>query len=172
MNKSITAIVFIAASLLTACGGGAGGGYGGGSVTPPAATPTPSAQGNLPLSESVAGSAAWVDPSSHKTLYFLDVDTPTGATCTGACLSIWPVFAPDAHAQASGNVTIFTRSDGTGKQFAYQGHPLYTFSGDSGADQANGDNFPDFGGHWHVARPNASSATPPPGGGSCTGIYC
>jgi predicted lipoprotein with Yx(FWY)xxD motif len=135
------------------------------------ATPAPQS-GNLPRSETVAGSAAWVDPTSHKTLYFLDVDTATGGTCTGACLSIWPVFAPSANAQAQGNITIFNRSDGTGKQFAYQGHPLYTFSGDSGADQANGDNFPDFGGHWHVARPNASSATPAPGGGGCTGIYC
>lgn len=58
-------------------------------------------------------------------------------------------------------------------QWAYQGHPLYTFTGDSGPDQANGDNFPDFGGHWHVARPN-STATPSPGSSNppCTGIYC
>jgi predicted lipoprotein with Yx(FWY)xxD motif len=172
LNKSITAILFVAASLLAACGGGGGGGYGGGGGVPPGPTPTAAPQGNLPLSESVAGSAAWVDPSSHKTLYFLDVDTATGGTCTGACLSEWPVYAPDANAQASGNITIITRSDGTGKQFAYQGHPLYTFAGDSGPDQANGDGFAEFGGHWHVARPNASNATPAPGGGGCTGIYC
>ena len=115
---------------------------------------------------------AWVNPSSHKTLYFLDVDTATGGTCTGACLSEWPVFVPNANAQASGSLTIITRSDGTGKQFAYQGHPLYTFAGDLGPDQANGDGFPEFGGHWHIARPNASSAPPAPGGGACTGIYC
>jgi predicted lipoprotein with Yx(FWY)xxD motif len=115
-----------------------------------------------------------VDPSSHKTLYFLDVDTATGGTCTGACLSIWPVFAPSAGAQNNGNMTIITRSDGTGKQWAYQGHPLYTFSGDNGPDQANGDNFPDFGGHWHVARPSSSNSTPAPGSSSppCSGIYC
>jgi predicted lipoprotein with Yx(FWY)xxD motif len=178
MQKWFVAAALAAASLLAACGGGgSGGGYSGG-VTPTAPTPTSTpgtqAQGNLPLSETVGGSMAWVDPASHRTLYFLDVDTPTGGTCTGSCLSIWPVFKPDANAQASGNVTIITRSDGTGTQFAYQGHPLYTFSGDSGADQANGDNFPDFGGHWHIARPNASAATPPPSGGGsgCTGVYC
>ncbi len=117
---------------------------------------------------------AWVDPSTHHTLYFLDVDTATGGTCTGQCLTIWPVFAPSANAAANGNMTIITRSDGTGKQWAYQAHPLYTFTGDSGADQANGDNFPDFGGHWHVARPAASSSTPAPGSSSppCSGVYC
>jgi predicted lipoprotein with Yx(FWY)xxD motif len=172
MQRFFAAIALIAASTLVACGGGGGGGYGGGGNGPVPSTPAPSS-GNLPLSETVAGAAAWVDPSTHKTLYFLDVDTATGGTCTGACLSIWPVFKPSASAQPQGNITIIIRSDGTGKQFAYQGHPLYTFSGDSGPDQANGDNFPDFGGHWHVARPNASSATPAPGGGGgCTGIYC
>ena len=173
MNKLIPALCFAGAALLAACGGGGSGG-GGGSVNPPqpTSTPTTAPQGNLPLSETVAGSPAWVDPSSHKTLYFLDVDTATTQMCTGQCLSIWPVFAPSSNAQANGNMTIITRSDGTGKQWAYQGHPLYTFTGDSGPDQANGDGFPDFGGHWHVARPSASSATPPPGGGGCTGPYC
>lgn len=179
-----TVTALLAAVALAACGGG--GGSTGGTVPPtatptpaatstPAVTPTPTAapQGNLATQDTVAGSSAWVDPSSHRTLYFLDVDTATGGTCTGSCLSVWPVFAPSAGAQPSGNMTIITRSDGTGQQWAYQGHPLYTFSGDSGPDQANGDNFPDFGGHWHVARP-ASSATPAPGSTSppCSGIYC
>lgn len=175
MNKWLGVITFVAAAALAACGGGGGGGTvggGGAPVNPPAPTAAP--VGNLPLQEAVAGSMAWVDPSTHHTLYFLDVDTATGGTCTGQCLSIWPVFAPSANAADNGNMTIITRSDGPGKQWAYQGHPLYTFSGDSGADQANGDNFPDFGGHWHVARPTASTSTPAPGSSSppCVGVYC
>lgn len=170
MYNKLAVLSFLFATALAACGGG-GGGSVGGTVNPPA--PGPSAQGNLPLEQTVGTSSAWVDPANNKTLYFLDVDTATGGTCTGACLSVWPVFAPSANAQASGNMTIITRSDGTGKQWAYQGHPLYTFSGDSGPDQANGDNFPDFGGHWHVARP-ASTSSPSPGSSSppCTGLYC
>ena len=173
MTTRYAAALFAAALALTACGGGSSGG---GTANPvPGAPATAAPQGNLPLSEAVAGSAAWVNPASHMTLYFLDVDTATGGTCTGSCLSVWPVFAPAAGSTATGNLSIITRSDGTGQQWAYQGHPLYTFSGDSGADQANGDNFPDFGGHWHVARPAASAATPPPGGSTpppCTGAYC
>lgn len=166
----------LVAVVLAGCGGGGGSGSGS-APTPPQPTPTaaPQSQGNLPLSEAVAGSPGWVNPSNHKTLYFLDVDTATGATCTAGCLAVWPVFAPTSGSVASANMTIITRSDGSGQQWAYQGHPLYTFAGDSGADQANGDNVPDFGGHWHVARPAASSATPPPGGNTpppCIGSYC
>ena len=173
MRKWFAVFTFLAAGALAACGGG-GGTSSGGSVPPPPpkSTATPAPQGNLPLGETVKGSMAWVDPSTHRTLYFLDVDTATGGTCVAQCLSIWPVFAPSASAVANGNMTIITRSDGTGKQWAYQGHPLYTFTGDTGADQANGDNFPDFGGHWHVARP--ASATPAPGSSNppCSGVYC
>lgn len=172
MRKWFALSVFLAAGTLAACGGG-GGGTSGGGITPPGPTSSPVPQGNLPLSEKVGSSSAWVDPASHKTLYVLDVDTPTGATCTGQCVSIWPLFVPSSSAAASGNMTIITRSDGAGKQWAYQNQPLYTFSGDSGPDQANGDNFPDFGGHWHVARPN-SAATPSPGSSNppCSGVYC
>ena len=172
MNSSYAATLVAAALALSACGGGSSGG---GTQVPTTPVTTPQAQGNLPLSEAVAGSAAWVNPAGHMTLYFLDVDTATGGTCTGSCLAVWPVFAPTAGSAATGNLSVITRSDGTGQQWAYQGHPLYTFSGDSGPDQAHGDNFPDFGGHWHVARPAASAATPPPGGSTpppCTGAYC
>jgi predicted lipoprotein with Yx(FWY)xxD motif len=182
MNTRFASITFITAIALAACGGGntgSVGGGGGGTVAPPVvATPTPppqvTPQGNTPLSESVGSSPAWVNPTTHHTLYFLDVDTATTQLCTAAsgCLPVWPIFAPTAGATAGGNMTIITRSDGAGQQWAYQGHPLYNFSGDNGADQANGDGLPDFGGHWHVARPTA--ATPPPVGGPppCTGPYC
>jgi len=69
-------------------------------------------------------------------------------------------------------MTIITRSDGTGQQWAYTLKPLYTYTGDSAADQMNGEGVtePD-GGKWHVARPAGSSATPPPGDPVCHG-YC
>ncbi|HEY0393550.1 MAG TPA: hypothetical protein VGD01_03560 [Candidatus Elarobacter sp.] len=172
MSKRLAILAFVMAAALAACGGG---GSSGPAVGPPAPTPTPGPSGNLPQSEAVsAGGAAWVNPASHRTLYWLDVDTATGGTCTGQCLGVWPVFAPAAGSAATDNMTIITRSDGTGQQWAYQGHPLYTYAGDTGPDQVNGDNFPDFGGSWHVARPNAAAPTPPPGGGTpppCHG-YC
>jgi predicted lipoprotein with Yx(FWY)xxD motif len=169
MKQRLAMLLFASAIIVAGCGGGGGstsGGGGGGTV--PVTTPTPSptpVPGNLPASEAVSGGSAWVNPSSHRTLYFLDVDTATGGTCTaaaGGCLGVWPAFVPVSGSVSVDNMTIITRSDGTGQQWAYQGHPLYTYAGDSGADQANGDGIADFGGHWHVARP-AAAPTPPPG---------
>lgn len=155
MYKHFALVALIAAGTLAACGGGAGGSPVSTIPSPPAATSAPASQGNLPAKDTVKGAAALVDPASHKTLYWLDVDTAAGGTCVAACLSLWPIFAPNAQAQASGDITIITRSDGNGRQFAFQGHPLYTFAGDSGPDQSNGEDFPEFGGHWHIARPAA-----------------
>ncbi len=166
MKERLATLLFVTAFALAGCGGG--GSTGGAGNPPPGPTPTPAPvatlapQSNLPLQETVAGSMAWVQPTSHKTLYTLDVDTATGGVCTAGCLTAWPIFAPVAGSVNTENMTIVTRSDGAGQQWAYQLHLLYTFSGDSGPDQANGDNFPDFGGHWHVARP-AAAPSPPPG---------
>jgi len=124
-----------------------GGPYGGG---PP---PMPPPASNVPIQQTVAGKPAWVNPSNHHTLYFLDVDTSTGGTCTGGCLTVWLPLKPSSGAQAQGGFTIVTRSDGTGMQWDYKNHPLYMYAGDTGPDQANGDGIPFAGGHWHVARP-------------------
>ncbi|MGB8521198.1 MAG: hypothetical protein WCD38_13645, partial [Candidatus Tumulicola sp.] len=122
---------------LSACGGGSGGGAAGGGYggVPPTAAP----QSNVPIKQSVAGSPAFVASTSNRTLYFLDVDTPTGSKCTGGCLNTWIALVPNAGAQAQGDFTVVTRADGTGEQWDYRNHPLYTFAGDSGADQNNGD---------------------------------
>ncbi len=176
MQKRLIISVLVTAAMLAACGGGGSSSPGGGPPPPLAtATPTPAPvpTGNLPLSETVGTGQGWVDPSNHHTLYYLDVDTVAGGTCTSACLNVWPVFVPSAGAVGEGNMTVITRSDGTGQQWAYQGHPLYRYAGDSSGDQTNGDGIPDFGGHWHVAR--AVAATAPPGGQTpppCGNIYC
>ncbi len=136
---------------LAACGGGGSGGSGGGAYGGP--PPTNPQKSNTPIQQTVAGKPAFVNPGNNHTLYFLDVDTPAGGACTGGCLSVWLVLAPNAGAQAKDGFTIVTRSDGTGMQWDYKNHPLYMYSGDTGPDQANGNGIPFAGGHWHVARP-------------------
>jgi predicted lipoprotein with Yx(FWY)xxD motif len=149
------AFTLVAALALSACGGGAsaaggggapGGGYGG---APPTAPP----QSNVPIQQSVAGEPAFVNPANDRTLYFLDVDTPTGSRCSGGCLDIWFPLVPSAGAHSQGDFTVVMRSDGTSKQWDYKKHPLYTYAGDSGPDQDNGNGIPFAGGHWHTARP-------------------
>jgi predicted lipoprotein with Yx(FWY)xxD motif len=144
---------FVAIVALAACGGGAGGASGGGLYGGPPATSPPQEHSNLPITQSVLGEAAFVNPANNRTLYFLDVDTPTGGKCTGGCLSIWLPLVPNRSAKAQGGFTIVARSDGTGMQWDYKNHPLYNYAGDNGPDQANGNGIPFAGGHWHVARP-------------------
>jgi len=142
---------------LAACGGGSGNGLVGGGTAyggnPPPTSP-PQGKSNIPITQQVAGNPAFVNASNSHTLYFLDVDTPAGGTCTGGCLSVWPPMVPNAQARSKGGFTIVNRSDGSSKQWDFKNHPLYMYSGDSGPDQNNGEGIPLAGGHWHVARPN------------------
>lgn len=147
--KPLGTVALAATIALAACGGSGASGagsYGG----PPPTTPQ---QSNVPVQQTIAGQSGFVNPANSRTLYYLDVDTPTGGKCTGGCLSVWLVLAPSSGAQGQASFTVITRSDGTGMQWAYKGHPLYMFSGDSGPDQAHGEGIPFAGGHWHVARP-------------------
>jgi predicted lipoprotein with Yx(FWY)xxD motif len=148
--KPFSIAALAAAITLAACGGGSSGGAGSYGGPPPT---TPPQQSNLPVQQTIAGQPGFVNPANNRTLYFLDVDTATGGTCTGGCLSIWPVLAPSSGAQGQNGFTIVTRSDGTGMQWAYKNHPLYMYSGDSGPDQNHGEGIPFAGGHWHVSRP-------------------
>jgi predicted lipoprotein with Yx(FWY)xxD motif len=128
--------------------------------------------GNLPTTEAVGGATGFVNPDNHKTLYYLDVDTASDQMCTASCLSSWPVLPVIPDSSATGDLTMTERSDGTGKQWTYQGHPLYTFIGDgNAADGTSGDGIPDFGGHWHVARPAGTVVPPQPTDPPCN-FYC
>lgn len=151
MFKTIAFSALIGSLGLAACGGGSSGGSGSG-YGAPAPNPQPTAQ-SLPIQQNVGGSAAWVTPGNNHTLYYLDVDTATGGKCTGGCLSVWLVFVPNADTMPQGGFTIVSRSDGTSKQVDYRSHPLYAYSGDTGADESNGNGIAFAGGHWHVARP-------------------
>ena len=95
-------------------------------------------------------------------------DTATASKCTGACAQIWPpVTGPAAAGQGvSGTLGTITRSDGS-KQTTYDGHPVYTYTADSGPGQANGTGLNVDGGVWHevTASGQAAPAGTPGGGG-------
>jgi len=53
-----------------------------------------------------------------------------------------------------GRISTIKRSDGS-RQLTYNGHPLYTYIGDSAPGQARGNNLNLYGGLWrevHVSR--------------------
>jgi len=83
------------------------------------------------------------------TLYWFAPDTPAESKCNASCAAYWPPVA--GHASAAGipgRFSAITRSDGS-LQATYNGHPLYTYIGDSAPGQAHGDNITLNGGLWH-----------------------
>jgi predicted lipoprotein with Yx(FWY)xxD motif len=140
-----------------------------GGTSNPTATAVAAAGGSSPAgatSTVMVGTAA-VSGSSEQvltesdgwTLYYNTDDTSTTASCTGTCAGIWPPLllasgSPSGASSLTGSLTAATT--GNGRQVEYDGHPLYIYSGDSGADQANGEG---KGGVWYVATPSLGSGS-------------
>jgi predicted lipoprotein with Yx(FWY)xxD motif len=84
------------------------------------------------------------------TLYWFAPDTPTASKCTGSCATYWPPVTGPATAGSgvTGTVGVITRPDGT-KQATYNGHPLYTYAGDSAPGQNKGNGLNVSGGLWY-----------------------
>ena len=94
--------------------------------------------------------------AAGKTLYYLTADTPTSTACTGQCTTFWlPLLAAGALTSATPLPhQLSVLADANGQQVEYEGHLLYTFSGDTAAGQAQGEGIQSFGGTWHVVTPN------------------
>ena len=89
--------------------------------------------------------------AAGRTLYSFAPDTSSKSVCNGSCAQYWPpVPGPlKAGAGVTGTLATITRADGS-TQETYDGHPLYTYIGDSGPGQDHGNNVNLNGGLWHV----------------------
>ena len=85
-----------------------------------------------------------------RTLYRFAPDTATRSACYGTCAAYWPPVrgAVTAGPGVTGRLGTITRSDGS-VQATYDGHPLYTYVGDTAAGQANGNRLNLNGGLWY-----------------------
>jgi len=89
-----------------------------------------------------------------KTLYYFTPDTVAKTACTGSCAETWPPLLLSgttkvtAATQLPGELVVGKNANGN--QVIYNNHPLYTFSGDTGPGQSNGQG---IGGQWFVATP-------------------
>jgi len=88
--------------------------------------------------------------ANGRTLYWFAPDTAARSACYGSCAAYWPPVKGPATAGpgVTGTLSVLTRSDGS-VQAAYDGHPLYTYVGDSAPGQANGNGLNLNGGLWH-----------------------
>jgi predicted lipoprotein with Yx(FWY)xxD motif len=93
------------------------------------------------------------------TLYRYTPDKKNVSNCTGSCASLWPPLTVPAGTAsvtavhgAGGTLGTIKRSDGS-TQVTFNGIPLYTYTGDAKAGQANGEGLD---GIWFVIKANGS----------------
>ena len=130
-----------------------------------AAASSPAAAGGTALAVTTIGSQQVVTNSAGRTLYWFAPDTSTASKCTGSCATYWPPVKGPATAGSgvTGTLSTITRSDGT-TQATYDGHPLYTYVGDTAPGQAKGNGQNLSGGLWYEMT--VSGATPAAGAGA------
>ena len=98
--------------------------------------------------------------SAGRTLYVFSKDRRKRPACVRACASAWPPLVVKAKPVAGAGVIaslLGTVRDANGKsQVTYDHWPLYSFSGDSGPHQANGQGLVSFGGKWTTINRSGS----------------
>ncbi len=85
------------------------------------------------------------------TLYSFAPDTAGRSACYGSCAAYWPpvLGSPSAGPGVAGTLGTITRTGGS-IQATYDGHPLYTYIGDSAPGQDSGNNLNLNGGLWRI----------------------
>ena len=86
------------------------------------------------------------------TLYYFKPDTATTSACSGSCAGFWPplVFSSSGSPGSANALpgTLSVVADANGQQVEYNGHMLYTYSGDTAPGQTHGEGVK---GSWFVA---------------------
>ncbi len=117
-------------------------------------------------SNATLGSTVLVD-AQGRTLYHLSGEQNGRFLCTSAaCVAAWPPVSAGATSTAVSGLGTVKRPDGS-EQLDYNGEPMYTFTGDKAAGEANGQGIKADGGTWSAVTVGASSAST--GGGSSGG---
>jgi predicted lipoprotein with Yx(FWY)xxD motif len=156
-----------------------------GSSTSPTAATVPSATANstTPSTTTTSGTViktvdttkgTVLTDSSGYTMYWFAKDHGTTSACTGSCASAWPPVTvtgtPKAGVSLPGKLGTISRGSGV-MQLTYDGHPLYTYAGDSSPGAMTGNDINGYGGLWWAmtttgATVASSSSTKSSGGGS------
>ena len=115
--------------------------------------PAAAAGAGVTLKTATIGGVTVLTNAKGLTLYRFAPDTPATSKCTGSCAAYWPPVtgSPQAGPGVTGKLGTIKRPGGT-EQATYDGHPLYTYVGDSTPGQANGNKLDLNGGYWYEVR--------------------
>jgi predicted lipoprotein with Yx(FWY)xxD motif len=141
----------------TACGSAA---------TSGSASPAASPNGTS-MSTAKIGSATVLTTAKGFTVYTFAKDTTGKSNCNGSCAHYWPpVKGPEkVMSGVTGKFATITRSDGS-TQETWNGHPIYTYIGDTAPGQNKGNNLNLSGGIWHEVTVAGTASSSGTGGGS------
>jgi predicted lipoprotein with Yx(FWY)xxD motif len=124
----------------------------------PASSAPAAASGSTLEAKTIGGKQVLTNAKGF-TLYWFAPDTSSKSNCTGSCITYWPPVTGPATAGSgvTGTLGMITRSDGT-VQATYNGHPLYTYAGDSAPGQDKGNGINASGGLWYNVPVSGSAA--------------
>jgi len=171
-NRWLTLAGLAATVLIAACGSSTTPASSG--TTASAAAPASSAPavGSGTLKAARIGGATVLTNAKGFAVYWFAPDTATTSKCYGSCATYWPPVKGPATAGpgVTGKLGTIKRTDGT-LQATYDGHPLYTYAGDTAPGQAKGNGLNASGGVWHVVTVSGAAAPAPSASASSSGGY-
>src|ERR1700728_3900778 len=158
MRKIWGAAGLAAIALTVAACGSSGGSAATGSGSSATSSAAGAAAGGALSTTTISGTAVLTN-SAGLTLYWFVPDTSTTSKCTGSCATYWPPVKGPATAGSgiTGTLSTITRPDGS-MQATYDGHPLYTYAGDTAPGQAKGNGLNTSGGVWHEMTASGAAA--------------
>jgi predicted lipoprotein with Yx(FWY)xxD motif len=178
MRRASLLVAGVLAGLVTLAACGSSNSPSGGSTTTPPSThtgsPTVASGSGIKTVSTKIGTV--LTNSKGLTLYWFAKDTPTKSNCNGSCAHYWPPVAGPVKAASGvslpGKFGTIKRSDGS-VQATYDGHPLYTYTGDSAPGQTNGNGLNLSGGLWYAVTPSGAkpAAAPSPSSSSSSSGY-
>ena len=145
--------------MLAACGASSGGGTN--TSAPAGGSGSAAASSSVIVKVKKTDAGTVLTNAAGFTLYTFQADKGTTSTCYGACAQFWPPVIGTAHMAAGQNISghfgTTTRKDGK-VQVTFDGHPLYTYAGDTQPGQTSGNGINQSGGIWNVITTSASGA--------------
>jgi len=151
VSVATVGICMIVALVAAGCGAASNGGNAGAQATPSVTTASATVGGK---SETI------LTDTRGMSLYYFTSDSDTSVACTkdNGCTATWsPLLAPASGSPTSAATLpglLSSLNGANGNQVSYNGHPLYTYGGDSAPGDAKGDGVE---GKWFVATPDLAS---------------
>jgi len=99
-------------------------------------------------------------------VYWFAVDTSSKSNCSKTCLKFWPIVPGPATAGTGVTGTLGVITTNGVKQATYDGHPLYTYVGDTAPGQVKGNALNVSGGLWWVMTPTGAKVAASSAGSS------